>query len=87
MKINKVRKIFGIKPIEQEYFPQVAVDKVAKTFITLRKEKLNDLFHEYRIDYFVWDRNKNPEWNLNKLSFLNKVYSYKNIEIYKFLSK
>lgn len=87
MKINKVRKIFGIEPIEQEYFPQFAVDKVAETFIALRKEKLNDLFHEYRIDYFVWDRNKNPEWNLNKINYLKKVFSNNNIDIYEFLSE
>ncbi len=82
MKVNKVRKIFGMQPIEQEYFPKVAIDKVLKTFDTLRKEKLVDLFHQYRIDYFVWDKTKDPTWNLDSLPFLKKVYSENNINIY-----
>ena len=51
----------------------------------LSKDSRNveNLLQSYGINYIVWDKDKNPEWDLSFIRGLKKVFSYSNFEIYK----
>ena len=41
------------------------------------------LLKKYGVNYIVWNKNKNPEWDLSSLSGLTEVISNQNIYLYK----
>ncbi|OGH70397.1 MAG: hypothetical protein A2754_03505 [Candidatus Magasanikbacteria bacterium RIFCSPHIGHO2_01_FULL_47_8] len=51
----------------------------------LSKDSRNveNLLQSYGVNYIVWDKDKNPEWDLSFIRGLKKVFSYSNFEIYK----
>ena len=83
--VNKLRSIFGLNLVPLNFYPDVAINKVLSVFESMKKYTYFDLLKQYRVDYFVWDKNKNPDWNLDKYKFLKKEYSINNIEIYKYI--
>lgn len=43
---------------------------------------LNKALSKYRVDYLVWDSVKEPKWELDRYSFLNKLYDDGEFKIY-----
>jgi len=50
----------------------------------LAKQDFKKALSEYRVDYFIWDIKKEPEWRLNKYSFLKQLYGDDDFRIYGF---
>ena len=48
----------------------------------LKSAELEEGLLPYRLDYFVWDTVKNPEWKLDKYPLLNKLYDDGEFKIY-----
>ena len=42
----------------------------------------NKVLSKYRVDYLVWDSAKEPSWELEKYSFLSKLYDDGDFKIY-----
>jgi hypothetical protein len=83
--VNKVRSIFGLSLVPLNFYPDEAINKVLNVFESMKKYTYFDLLKQYRVDYVVWDKNMDPNWVMNKKTFLKKVYSENNIEIYKLI--
>ncbi len=84
LQINKVRKYLGLGPVKADFLPDGAINQVLDVVSDMRNKKPVDLFSIYRINFFVWDKAKDTNWDLDKLSFLNIVYQSGDIAIYKF---
>ena len=74
----------GIKPVEYTFIPTEEIEKVINNAENIQKEDFEKVLKSYRVDYIVWDSVKNPEWKLNRFSFLKQLYSTSGIIIYTF---
>jgi len=81
--VNKVKKILGLKQDENNLVPIEIIEKIKKKSSEMKSVSFEKLVRTYKVDYIVWDKNKNPEWNINKIKTLEKVFSHENIYIYK----
>jgi ABC-type multidrug transport system fused ATPase/permease subunit len=50
--------------------------------IVVKNKGIDGLLKKYGVNYFVWDKNKFPEWDLGVISGLQQVFSYNNIYVY-----
>jgi len=72
-----------------DYEPQYSLvkehEKIKKIYQNLQTEGWNiNLLKKYKLDYIVWDKNREPEWNLHKYPELMRIYDIDGIEIYTF---
>lgn len=80
---NKLRRLLGLKPEPEIYLPDEAVQKVVFRAEELQKDNFLTGLEKYRVDYFIWDKNKNPDWRIGE-SFL-PVFKSADITIYRVL--
>lgn len=52
------------------------------TETVLENNGINKLLRKYSVNYLVWDKNQNPEWDLSGIKGLKQLYSYNNIFLY-----
>lgn len=45
-------------------------------------EFLHKLWQKYQVNYIIWDKQNNPQWNLDQYPFLEKMTEINNIAIY-----
>ena len=70
---------------ERQYAMRRELLKVRAVLASLEQEGWDiNLLRRYRLDYFVWDSDVSPDWNLNSYSELEEVYRNNHIAIYKF---
>lgn len=50
--------------------------------VILKGAGINSLLRQYGVNFLVWDKNKNPEWDLSGLAGLKLLTSYNNIFLY-----
>lgn len=55
-------------------------DEYAET--VLENDGIDKLLKKYGVNYLVWDKNRNPEWDLGGIEGLKQLYSYNNIFLY-----
>ncbi len=79
---NMFRKLLFLPLRENELLPKEEIEKVLVRYEELHSSDFEKEFKKYRVDYFIWDKNKNPEWKINDLQFLKKVYETNNILVY-----
>lgn len=48
----------------------------------LKDNGINKILKKYGVNYLVWDKNKNPEWDLSGLADLNEATNNNNIYLY-----
>ena len=49
-------------------------------------EDLPGKIGEYRVDYILWDTLAEPDWQMDKYSFLQKQYENRGLQIFKILA-
>ncbi len=79
-----MRRLLGIKPEPEIYLPEEAVEKVMTRAKELQKDGFIEEFKKFRVDYLVWDKNKNPNWRINSKNF-NPVFQNGGLIIFKFV--
>lgn len=47
-----------------------------------QQEDVADILKRHQVKYIVWDKNRNPEWDLSILTGLREVLAYRNIYVY-----
>ena len=80
---NKLRRLLGIKSEPEIYLPEDAIQKVLSHAKELQGGDFIKELKKYRIDYLIWDRNKNPNWRINSKNF-NPVFQNGELIIFKF---
>ena len=49
----------------------------------IKKQSFEQSVKKYRVDYLVWDKNKNLDWPIENLNFLEFKFEDNNIAVYK----
>ncbi len=82
-KLNFYYNEFQYKYIRKE---DRCTDSIKKKLVDNYQEFLKNDFEsqlkKYRIDYIVWDKNKNLDWNIDKLDFIEAVFRDGNTVIF-----
>jgi len=77
---NKLRRLLGIKPESEIYLPENAVQKVLSRAKELQSGNFIRELNQYRIDYLIWDKNQNPNWQIGE--DFDPIFNANNIVIY-----
>ncbi|MDO8676878.1 MAG: hypothetical protein Q7K16_04535 [Candidatus Azambacteria bacterium] len=80
---NKLRRLLGLKLEPEIYLPEEAILKVMTRAKELQKGNFSEELKKFRIDYLVWDKNKNPDWEINSKNF-KPIFKNDNLIIFKF---
>ena len=64
-------------------FPDAILDGIIEKYLLFLQSPIEQNFKQYRMDYLLWDKNREPEWRVADLKFLEPVYEYQNIVVYK----
>ncbi|MEK7482203.1 MAG: hypothetical protein AAB620_00190 [Patescibacteria group bacterium] len=71
-----------------EGMPEAVLEKLVQEYqgaLSIPPEKYyKDLWEKYNVDYAVWDKQNEPQWQLNNFSFLEEAYQNKGLIIYRF---
>ncbi len=77
---NKLRRLLGIKPELEIYLPENAIQKVLSHAKELQSGDFIKELKKFKIDYLIWDKNKNPEWKIGE--DFDPIFNANNIVIY-----
>ncbi|MFA6304881.1 MAG: hypothetical protein WCV73_00135 [Patescibacteria group bacterium] len=83
---NKLRKIFLIPAHDYPRIPETEIVRIGSLINEVKKSDFRDVLKKYQVDYLIWDKNKDPHWQLDRYDFLKTVYSSENFEIFQFSS-
>lgn len=64
--INKLHKIFGLKPVSVERYPEVVVEKLKARAKDLEKGSFENALSGLKANFVVWDSIKDSHWRLPK---------------------
>src|SRR3989338_894675 len=87
------KELVGAAIFEQYYrekngcygcFPDFILDQLISEYQDFLEKDFTEQLKKYPIDYAVWDKEKNPEWQLDRF-FKDKIYESDNLLIYKIL--
>ncbi len=81
---NKLRGLLGLKLESEVYFPNEAIQRVVTRAEELQKGDFIKEIKKYRVDYLIWDKNKNPDWKLNSANF-QPIFQRDNLIIFKII--
>jgi hypothetical protein len=83
MSKNKLKKILGLKQEEYALLPENVITNIQNEAEEIQELPFEEALKKYRVDYVIWDKNKNSEWKMDKFKFIEQVYLYNNIYVYK----
>jgi hypothetical protein len=82
---NKLRRVFGMEQKEYVKIP----GKDINNFLDFSKDIKNNNFEvqlkKYKVDYFIWDKEADKNWSVEKLNFLKLIVEINGLRIYKVL--
>jgi len=64
-------------------FPNKMMDELIAGYKDFLKQPFEKEFRRYKVDYFVWDEKKNPEWRVGEFKFLEPIYNYSDVTVFK----
>ncbi len=79
---NKLRKLLGIKTVPEVFLPEDAINNVLNRAVKLQKEDLEKELKNFRVDYVLWDKDKNPEWKFGNKKFVSKIFEHNSLVLY-----
>ncbi|MFH0874128.1 MAG: hypothetical protein V1846_04815 [Candidatus Komeilibacteria bacterium] len=66
-------------------FTQAQLDQVKADYLTwLQKVDSRQFFQQYRLDYALWDKQSDQQWNLDQYPWLQAISEINGIKIYRF---
>ena len=72
----------GIKTVPEVYLPEDVINNVLNRANQLKNSNFEKELGKYRVDYILWDKNKNPEWRFGGQKFVSKVFENNDFVIY-----
>lgn len=64
-------------------FPDSVLDELINEYQNFLKQPFADSWFRYKLDAILWDEQRDPSWNLNEYSFLQKTWQGDNVSIWK----
>ena len=83
VRANKWRRILGLQLKDETRLPNNEVKIILAKAAEIKRDGFNEGLKKYQVDYFIWDKNKNPDWRLNNQNFIESVFKNNNFVIYK----
>ena len=80
---NKWRKLFNLKLKDETRLPENEIERILIKAEEIQRNPPDKSFKKYRVDYFIWDKSKNPNWEPEKFK-LKPAYNSENIYIFRF---
>ena len=80
---NKWRKLVGLKLKDETRLPENEIEKILTKAGEIQKSQFGRNLKKYQVDYFIWDKNKNPNWKPERFK-LKPAYNFENIYIFRF---
>ncbi|MFH1393066.1 MAG: hypothetical protein ABIG73_01635 [Patescibacteria group bacterium] len=81
---NKLRRLLGVELEPEINLPDKEIAEVVNRAKELQGDDFIKELKQYRIDYLIWDKNKNPEWKINSKNF-SPVFQNGDFIIFKFV--
>lgn len=79
---NKWRKFLGFGLKDETRLPEEEINKILAEASRIQSSSFEKELKNYRVDYFILDKEKNPGWRLESQSFLEDVFKDGNFVIY-----
>lgn len=79
---NKIRKLLFLPAEDKERIPIEKIAEFKAIVAKMQAGSIADYILKYRVDYLIWDKKNNPNWELNDLDLLNIVYQQGDFVIY-----
>ena len=70
---------------ENEIIPRVKKKSFKKLSDEIKSKSIEESLFSYKVDYLIWDKTKNPHWLIEDLKFLEKVFEFNDIIVYKII--
>ena len=68
--------------------PEEKFEEIVKLYTdglkTPASKWLYEMFKKYDVEYIIWDKIKDPSWNLGRFNYLTEVFEFGGMAIYKF---
>ena len=61
---NKWRRLFGLKLKPETRTPEEEIEKIINMASNLQGRELKEELTGYKVDYLIWDKEKNPDWGI-----------------------
>ena len=82
LQANKWRRLFGFKLKDETRLPESEIERVLIKAGEIQTGQPDKSLKKYRINYLIWDRTKNPNWEPGKFN-LEPIYNFENIYIFR----
>lgn len=81
---NKLRHVFGLPLLHVERYPESEIQKLIEEWNRLKTLPFHEVIVPYRLDYIIWDRDTNPDWDIEiRLPGMEKLFEANNVIIYR----
>jgi hypothetical protein len=80
-----IHRLLGI-PYEEKYSPKKEVEFIKGIFQEIQNQDFLSLLKKYHVSYFVWDEGADPQWRLNEINWLEKVFENGDVSIWKIIN-
>ncbi len=80
--LNSMRRLLSMKPIPVARYPEQDIASLAEEETALQQQSFLSIIKGYRVDYIAWDKTKDPEWHLDRILSVSKVYEINNVAIF-----
>lgn len=80
--LNKLRRIIGLEPLPIERYPEADIESLIQEWQDQKARSFMQILSQYRVDYVVWDRAAHPEWRIDAIPGLRKVFEDGDIVVY-----
>ena len=80
---NKLRALFGMELLPVKDYPEEDLLRVISEWEKLRTQPFAEVSDSYRLEYLVWDTEKDASWNLSALKEAEEVFRAGAVRVYK----
>ncbi|MBI5004039.1 hypothetical protein HZC00_03020 [Candidatus Kaiserbacteria bacterium] len=80
--LNKLRRVFGLSPLPVERYPEADIASLIQEWQAQKSYSFMQILSQYRVDYVVSDRATHPEWRIDTVQGLHKVFEDGDIVVY-----
>lgn len=80
--LNKLRRVLGLEPLPIERYPEADIQLLIEEWGAQKSRSFMQVLAGYRVDYVIWDRAAHPEWDIDTIPGLRKVFESGDIVVY-----
>lgn len=79
---NNYRKVLFLQPVQYKMLPAEEIGAFINFAEQIKSAGLEEQLNKYRVDYVIWDKEKNPEWKISQIKSAKPVYDSGRFAVY-----